>query len=131
MAVVTLKIQKDGKPQTIARQASAFTLLVRLEKDGEKKVSIIEKSGAKHALDLDFDSALDLWLKSMKKPNVGTYRFVETNAEGWGPIAITSDHISGIDEIEGKVTMKLKNGAEVHLVQSLDEAVERWKESHS
>lgn len=131
MAVVTLKVTKDDKTLTIARQASAFTLLVCLEKDGEKKVSIIEKTGSKFALDLDFDTALDLWQKAMKKPNVGTYRFVETNAQGWGPIAIVSDHVTGIDEVEGKVTMKLKNGAEVHLNMTIDEAVERWKDSHS
>ncbi len=131
MAVVSFKIKKDGKTQTIARQASAFSLLVRIEKDGDKTVSIIEKAGAKHTLDLDFDDALDLWLKSMKKPNVGTYRFVETNSQGWGPIAIVSDHITGIDEVDGKVSLKLKNGAEIHLVQSMDEAVERWKDSHA
>lgn len=130
MAVVTFKVLKDGKTQTIARQASAFTVLVCLEKDGEKKVSIIEKGGAKHHLQLDFDDALDLWHKAMKKPNVGTYRFVETNAQGWGPIAVTADHVNGIDEVDGKVTLKLKNGAEIHLVQTIEEAVERWKDSH-
>lgn len=130
MAVVTFKVDKDGKKQTIARQASAFTLLVCLEKDGAKKVSIIEKGGAKHLLDMDFDDALDLWIKSMKKPNVGTYRFVETNAQGWGPIAVTADHVVGIDDVDGKVTMKLKNGAEVHLVQTIEEAAERWSDSH-
>lgn len=130
MAVVTFKVQKDGKTQTIARQASAFSLLVCLEKDGDKKVSIIEKTGAKHALDIPFDDALDLWQKAMKKPNVGTYRFVETNAQGWGPIAIVADHITGLEEVDGKVTMKLKNGAEIHLQMTVEEAVDRWKDSH-
>lgn len=131
MAVVTFKVDKDGKTQTIVRQASAFSLLVCLEKDGVKKVSIIEKTGAKHSLAMDFDDALDLWHKAMKKPTVGIYRFVETNAQGWGPIAITADHIVGIDEVDGKVSLKLKNGAEVHLIQTLEEAAERWRDSHS
>lgn len=130
MSVVTFKVSRDDKEITIARQASALTVLVCLEKDGVKKVSVIEKGGAKHTLLMDFDDALDLWHKALKKPSVGTYRFHETNAQGWGPIAVASDHITGIEEIDGKVTLKLKNGAEVHLVQTLEEAVDRWKDSH-
>jgi hypothetical protein len=129
MAVVTFKVSRDDKDISIARQASALSLLVCLEKDGVKKVSIIEKTGAKHTVQMDFDDALDLWIKAMKKPNVGTYRFHESNAQGWGPIAVTSDHITGIEDVDGKVTMKLKNGAEVHLVQTIEEAVQRWTDS--
>ncbi|MBC7658442.1 MAG: hypothetical protein H7249_01910 [Chitinophagaceae bacterium] len=130
MSIVTFKATKDEKPITIARQASALTVLVCLEKDGQKKVSVIEKSGAKHTLAMTFDDALDLWQKAFKKPSVGTYRFVESNDQGWGPIAVAADHIAGIDDVDGRVTIKLKNGAEVHLVQSLEEAVARWTDSH-
>ncbi len=129
MAIVTFEITKDDKPATIARPAAAFSLLVCLEKDGEKKVSVIEKTGAKHTLTQGFDDALDAWQKAMKKNHVGVYRFVETNEQGWGPIAVTADHVVGIDDVQGKVTMKLKNGAEIHLVQTLEEAVQRWNDS--
>lgn len=130
MSVVTFKVSRDDKEITIARQASSITVLVCLEKDGVKKVSVIEKSGAKHTLLMDFDAALDTWHKALKKPQVGTYRFHETNAQGWGPIAVASDHINGIEDVDGKVLLKLKNGAEVHLIQTIEEAVERWNDSH-
>ncbi len=130
MAIVTFKVSRDGKEIKIARQATAINVLVCLEKDGVKSVTAIEKSGAKHTILMDFDDALDLWHKAFKKPAVGTYRFVESNAQGWGPIAITADHIAGIEDADGKVLIKLKNGAEIHSVQTIDEAVERWKDSN-
>ena len=72
MSVVSFKATRDNKPITIARQASALTVLVCLEKDGEKKVSVIEKSGAKHTLAMGFDDALDEWQKAFKKPSCMT-----------------------------------------------------------
>lgn len=130
MAIVTFKVSRDGKEISIARQATAFTVLVCLEKDGVKSVTAIEKNGTKHTILMNFDDALDLWHKGFKKPAVGTYRFLETNAQGWGPIAITADHIAGMEDVDGKVTIKLKNGAEIHSVQTIEEAVQRWQDSH-